>query len=339
MLARTDGLDEASAQEGGSVALKEFADHAPVMIWRSGPKMLRDYFNGRWLAFTGRPMTEEAGMGWAEGVHPDDYDRCLEVHGKAFSARAPFSVEYRLRRHDGAYRWVLENGAPFERYDTFAGYYGSCVEIDDRKRLEEAQRRMVEEVNHRAKNILASVQAIAYQTLRGDAESQGAYRTFLGRLQAMAGVHDLVVSGTEPGADLTEIACRVARPHVEDEEQFRLLGGNPVWIGPKRALALTLCLHELFSNALQHGALSVRTGRVELDWDMQPDRVRLLWKETGGPTVKTDAGTGVGLKLIRTLGREGGGEVSFSFSPDGLGCAISFPASAPKPPAGPGAAH
>jgi PAS domain S-box-containing protein len=114
------------------------ANSAPVMIWMSRPDMLCDFFNDTWLAFTGRPLEAELGNGWAEGVHPQDIAHCLDVYRTAFDARQPFEMEYRLRRRDGKYRWILDLGIP--RYAVngdFVGYIGSAVDITDRKRAEE----------------------------------------------------------------------------------------------------------------------------------------------------------------------------------------------------------
>jgi len=114
------------------------ADAAPVLIWMSGPDKLCTFFNKGWLDFTGRTMEQELGKGWAESVHADDLDRCLEVYGNSFNARQPFTMEYRLRRNDGEYRWVLDNGTPrFASDRTFLGYIDSCVGITERKLAEE----------------------------------------------------------------------------------------------------------------------------------------------------------------------------------------------------------
>jgi two-component system, sensor histidine kinase PdtaS len=123
----TDTADP--ARDAGECFFRELADFAPVMIWRSGPDALCDWFNKPWLDFVGRTMEQEIGNGWAENVHPDDFDRCLKTYLSSFEARTAFSMSYRLKRRDGVYRNILDNGAPFYRDGEFAGYFGSCIDI------------------------------------------------------------------------------------------------------------------------------------------------------------------------------------------------------------------
>jgi PAS domain S-box-containing protein len=113
---------------------------APVLIWISGTDKLCTYFNEPWLDFTGRSMGEELGNGWAQGVHRDDLQRCIDTYNQAFDRREEFRMEYRLRRYDGEYRWILDIGVP--RYDedrSFAGYMGSCIDVTERKLADEVR--------------------------------------------------------------------------------------------------------------------------------------------------------------------------------------------------------
>lgn len=125
---------------------RRMADCAPVMIWISGTDKLCTWFNRPWLLFTGRTMAQEIGEGWAEGLHPDDRERCLDIYTSAFDRRDPFEMEYRLRRHDGEFRWIIDSGVPLIS-DTgkFAGYIGSCRDITDRRHAEELLRGRVRE--------------------------------------------------------------------------------------------------------------------------------------------------------------------------------------------------
>jgi two-component system, LuxR family, sensor kinase FixL len=143
---------DVTAQKRAEDALREsearfrsMANTAPVMIWMSGPDKLCSFFNKGWLDFTGRSLEQELGNGWAEGVHREDFDRCLEVYVNSFDARQSFTMEYRLRRRDGEYRWVLDIGtARFAPDGTFLGYIGSCIDITERKQAQERFRLVVE---------------------------------------------------------------------------------------------------------------------------------------------------------------------------------------------------
>lgn len=113
------------------------ADSLPLLVWISGTDKLSEYFNRSWLDFTGRPLEDELGEGWIDGVHPDDVEACHETYARAFSRREPFIVQYRLRRFDGEYRWVLDKAAPlFDANGVFEGYIGTCVDVTEFRRAE-----------------------------------------------------------------------------------------------------------------------------------------------------------------------------------------------------------
>src|SRR6266700_3445601 len=139
-LARRLEISEAGLRESEQ-RFRIVADAAPVLIWMSGVDKLCTFFNKPWLEFTGRSLEKELGNGWAEGVHADDVQRCFKIYTEAFGARKAFVVQYRLRRHDGEYRWITDHGVP--RYDVqknFAGYIGSCMDVTDLISKEEALR-------------------------------------------------------------------------------------------------------------------------------------------------------------------------------------------------------
>jgi PAS domain S-box-containing protein len=135
-LERKDAEETVRESEG---RFRLVANTAPMLIWMSGPDKLCTYVNQAWLDFTGRRLEAELGNGWAEGVHPDDFEKCLETYNQAFDRRQPFRMEYRLRGHDGKFRWILDIGVPRVNTDgSFAGYIGSCVDVNERKRAERA---------------------------------------------------------------------------------------------------------------------------------------------------------------------------------------------------------
>jgi PAS domain S-box-containing protein len=124
----------------------EVMDTAPVMIWVSGRDKRCVWFNRPWLSFTGRTMSQELGDGWAQGVHRDDFDRCLQTYIKCFDAHKEFQMQYRLRRYDGAYRWIDDTGIPrYARDGEFLGYIGSCTDIHEHRETQiELRRRILE---------------------------------------------------------------------------------------------------------------------------------------------------------------------------------------------------
>ena len=111
---------------------RRIVESAPNMIWRAGLDALCNYFNATWLSYTGRTMAQEFGNGWAEGVHPEDFSRCLHIYMENFEKRQPFEMIYRLKRHDGEYRWIHDKGVPyFDDAGVFCGYIGSCLDVSE----------------------------------------------------------------------------------------------------------------------------------------------------------------------------------------------------------------
>jgi PAS domain S-box-containing protein len=141
--------------------------HSPVMIWRSGLDANCDYFNQTWLKFTGRTLEQEMGEGWAEGVHPEDLQRCVAHYLEHFHRRESFEMEYRLRRYDGVYRWIFDRGVPFtDDTGAFAGFIGSCVDVDDRRKAQEAQQQHDQEQLALARDFEKWILAIVSHDIR-----------------------------------------------------------------------------------------------------------------------------------------------------------------------------
>jgi PAS domain S-box-containing protein len=144
--ARKQAEDRAQESEGRFLLM---ANSAPVFIWAAGTDKLCTFVNEPWLKFTGRTLEQELGEGWAEGIHPDDRDRCLKVYAESFDARRPCTIEYRLRRSDGQYRWVSDHGvARYDSAQNFAGYIGSVVDVTERKQAEAEAQQSRQELAH-----------------------------------------------------------------------------------------------------------------------------------------------------------------------------------------------
>jgi PAS domain S-box-containing protein len=331
-LARREGALKESESR-----FRELADSAPVLIWMSGPAKEGIYFNKPWLTFTGRALEQEAGAGWLENVNPKDRE-ALDVCMSAFADRRPFQTEFRMRRHDGEWRWVLDTGVPrFAPGGEFQGYVGSCLDITERKRDEQRQKLLVNELNHRVKNTLTTVQSLAAQTLRASTSLEAFGDAFEARLLALSKTHDILTSQSWEGASLRRLLEHEVAPYLTLGDRGRLiLQGEDLQMPPKHALAMGLSLHELATNAVKYGALSVETGTVEVSWRVRAGAegkvLDLEWIERGGPPVSAPGRRGFGSRLIdRSIRTELQGTVEPDFAPGGLRVAIRIPLPEERP--------
>lgn len=204
---------------------------------------------------------------------------------------------------------------------------GTTRDITDIKRAEEHLQLLVNELNHRVKNTLATVQSLAKQTFRGDAASPGALAAFEERLLALSNTHTILTRTNWESANLGEIAAQALRPFngSEHADRFRI-AGDEVAMSPQTALALAMALHELASNAIKYGALSQDSGHVDLAWSESAGRLRIVWREQDGPAVTPPSRKGFGSRLLeRGLANELGGVVSLEYPASGVVCTIEFP--------------
>lgn len=195
------------------------------------------------------------------------------------------------------------------------------LEMEHRRRIERHQNLLLDELNHRVKNTLATVQAMAMQTLKDvDLPARDA---FLARLFALSGQHDLLTLDNWEGASFEGVVRRALRPWREDNRTRFHVAGPAVHLDPKKALALGMAFHELASNAAKYGAFSNATGTVHVSWTISPDDqgLKLCWEERGGPQIAQPERRGFGLRLIEFgLAREISGQVQLDFRPEGLIC-------------------
>lgn len=319
----------AGLDDGGDADFRSLANGAPVMIWRSDLSMACDYFNDPWLAFTGRPMEAELGFGWAEGVHPDDYERCIGIYTRAFEAREPFSMDYRLRRHDGEHRWLRDNGRPYHRNGTFAGYFGSCIDVTDMiEAIRETERMAAEkaaltrELHHRVRNNLQMITSLL--VMQADAAAEPAARTALRdaaqRVQAMALIQSMLHEGDSFAAvDLSAYlqalveAAGSLQPGAVSFDFTDASSGKPVRLTLDRSLSVGLALNEALMNAARHAFPDGRKGRVSVSLEAETDgtlAIRVADDGVGLPAPDLlERPRTLGLRLLTRLVRQSGGAV------------------------------
>jgi two-component system, sensor histidine kinase PdtaS len=289
------------------------------MVWRSTPAGNCDYFNKPWLEFTGRSMDQELGEAWAAGVHPDDLDRCLATYRAAFGKREPFTMDYRLRRADGAWRWIRDNGQPYwDEEGAFAGYFGSGIDITDRleteARLEQAiQARdlLLGELQHRVKNNMQMVVSMLNLQSRrlADPAARQEFANAAWRVQAFALAQRPLFASPGPGrlelkAYLREHVTAVAALFTRPDTAIEVAGDEAV-LPADRAVTVALIVNELLINSLRHAFPEGRAGRIVLRVGQGRDSASLTFSDDG-IGIPADVTTGpearsVGMFLISSL--------------------------------------
>ena len=314
-------------------SLRESEDHYrhavelnPSASWTALPDGPINRMSPRWGEWTG---TSGIGERWIEAFHPDDVERAVAARAEALRTGGVFDVEHRLRQRDGTYRWYRSRCYPRLGADGRPIlWYGTTEDIDSRHRAEEHQRLLINELNHRVKNTLATVQAIAFQTLKGDITLAEARARFEARLLALSRAHNLLTEANWEGAPIWRVVAD-SIAHLSSEKGRFILEGEPMWLAPRAALALALACHELSTNAVKYGALSDEHGHVEVRWHKNGGSLCIEWKEKGGPPVIPPSGRGFGSRLIeRGLAGDLDGKARLDFEPDGLRCMIEAPLSA-----------
>ena len=260
-------------------------------------------------------------------LHPEDAPRAADAVQAAMATRQDYGVEYRVNRADGSQVWVTARGRPIQSDDgARRGMIGVVQDVTGRHRSEAHLRLMVNELNHRVKNTLAIVQAIAHQTLRD--VSIEARRAFDGRLMALSSAHNLLTAESWEAADLAVVVADSLDACSGAGERFHCEGPR-VRLEPKTAVTIAMALHELCTNATKYGALSNDTGRVSVVWRVEESprpRLHLTWSESGGPPVQTPLRRGFGSSLVQgSVQGELGGKAELAFDPLGLTCRLEAP--------------
>jgi len=286
----------------------------------------------RMARITGLPagaMPGEQGSASYRYVHPDDVEPLRRAVGEGLLKDGRYEVEYRMIRPDnGRVQWMSSAAAASRDPDgMIRRLIGVVRDITERRSEDEARNALVAELDHRVKNVLASVQSLAAQSARKTTSLDAFLKTFAGRLEAMASAHTLLTATRWRGADIGNIAAAELGGLAPGQARW---SGPEILLNPRATNALTLALHELATNAVKFGALSAETGRVSVTWIERPGGgFELTWVERGGPPVNAPTRRGFGATLLeRVTGRELGGAAKVEFMAGGVRATITADATA-----------
>ena len=270
--------------------------------------------------------TFEAGLDF---VHPDDREATRQRKQQILSgAEGQYQLEYRIRRRDGQVRWVMDRGQVIHDVAGKAvRVVGVVLDITDIKEAEQRQHLLFDELNHRVKNTLSIVQALAQQTLRSRPDPADFARAFADRLGSLARAHSLLTHDSWRGAALRDIVATALAAFLDEGRPIEI-GGDAVMVPASTTITLSLMLHELATNAAKYGALSVADGRLAIRWTTTEagvgTAIDLHWREDNGPPVSPPKSRGFGSRLLAGSAQQLGAELELDYAASGLRCRLRF---------------
>lgn len=299
-------------------------DAGRMGTWRYDLRTGDQHWNARQFELFGLPPdTEPSRQLFASLVVPEDMPKIGLTEADLRPGHF-HDTEFRIRRPNGEIRWLTARS--FARHDA-AGRpierIGVNWDVTEQKKAEERMLTTTRELQHRVKNTLTVVQAIASQTFRSARTKDAGLAAFSGRLQALAAATELVTRGNWATVAIDDIVSEITRPYRDAGSNRFEIAGESELINSKDATSLGMALHELCTNALKYGALSVETGSVQIDWTRSEGELHLTWREIGGPPVASPSRKGFGTRLLTGgLFDPGNGRVEFAFEPGGVVCEI-----------------
>jgi PAS domain S-box-containing protein len=307
----------------GERHFQALADFVPHLMWIADGDGWIYWYNKRWYDYTGTAAGQMKGWGWQAVHDPGVLPEVVEQWKRSIATGEPFEMVFPLRGADGAFRPFLTRALPLKTESgAVLRWFGTNTDVSEQKRAEERLRLLVNELNHRVKNTLASVQALASRSLKKSPDDGS--KPFHDRLAALARAHDMLVQSKWEPADLRELARKSLSPLGAGANERITIEGSAVLIPADRAPVWSMALYELGANALEHGALRHEAGRIEISWQAAEGRLRFCWSENGAPAAAPER-RGFGTCLLENLGRELGGSTLLQFTSGGLVCNIEVP--------------
>lgn len=304
--------------------LVKMGEAAPDLIYAKDTKSRMIFANRAVLAVLGKSWEEIRGKSDDEWhSDPEEGRKFVEADARVMQGGEPESLEETLTGTDGP-QIYLSTKAPLTAQDgTVIGLFGISMNITERKNAEKMRQILINELDHRLNNTLALVQAMARQTFKNVAIDEMVWDAFEGRLKSMAKAHSLLARQSWVGADISDVVADGLMAHGGDKADCFAISGPSAWIDAQTALSLAMVFHELGTNAVKYGALSVPQGKVAISWTIgqngEANKLDLTWKESGGPAVSAPTHVGFGSKLVQLAFGHGGTDgAKVDYQPDGI---------------------
>jgi PAS domain S-box-containing protein len=317
------GLKESEAR------FRLLATSIPQLVFRSLPDGARSWGSPQWEIYAGLSDMDSRGFGWLAAIHPDDRE-LTRARWQDAQQLGEYYIEHRIRRYaDGQYRWHQTRARPAD--SSSAEWVGTSADVHDMRGLQDRQQVLLSELQHRTRNLLALVQAIARQTIKASSCLSDFARQFESRLTALSRVQGLLARTDQGPVDLKQIVEAELEAHGGNSRAEIL--GPAVDLAPNAAQALALALHELATNAVKYGALHQPAGKLSIRWNLGHDhdgpRVIFEWRETGVAMPDVSAAgrrKGYGSELIeRALPYQLSALTHLDFTRDGVRCTVDLP--------------
>lgn len=299
------------------------AESVPQLVWTSSPDGQVDYYNSRIANYSTAKDPGTGKWAWPLLLHPDDLAGTVRAWQAAVATGEDYSYSHRLRMTNGSYRWHISRGVAAKDADgQVERWFGTATDIHELKEADLFREVLLQESNHRIKNIMTVIRSLAQLSARGS-QRDGRYDVFVQRLDALAKAHSLTMRGQDSAAQLFDLIDSVTTACGVPPERLVREGDNATTTAPA-AQMIALALHELCTNAMKYGALSTSSGQVTIvAEELSSGRARILWREAGGPEVTQPTTRGLGSRLIeQALAQAIAGTASLKFQPAGLICVI-----------------
>jgi PAS domain S-box-containing protein len=300
----TTEAEAVAALEHSNLRFDTLVEAIPQIVWSTDAEGNHDYFNNRWVEFTGIPREDIAPDIWTRLVHPEDWRRVEQKWHDCRRTGETYDIDYRFRQHDGSYRWLRVIALPMrDARGAILRWYGTSTDIDDAKQLEAQKELVTRELDHRIRNLFALVNGLVGLSAREEPQMQPLTQQLRARLASLHKAHDLILRRADMvGCSLKELLMELLAPYLPRDGDVLSIRGNDVLIRPEATTSFALIFHELATNAAKYGALKSEDGRLEIALDRGASWLDVVWSEKFSSAGNVSVATGgFGSRLLESV--------------------------------------